>query len=177
MNAFKIFIFINLFCLFNLLEEAKQIEPYSSTYLANNSNYYLNLSQYNKEYELIFYQLESHENNNFSFTLLTSLSNSLDFSDLSETNYYKSMENSLYRLEYYYTLKINRYLKYFLVKFISSIRGEVYFRHSKYSPVTAIELYRSWVFRGYDFIYLSITFDSNKDFYFSFSFKKKIILI
>ena len=177
MDAFRIFIFINLFCLFELINEAEKIDPYYSTDIKNNSIYYLDISYYTRRwYSRIFYQLkfEDIRDNNFSFTLFTSLSNSLNFTNLSETDYYKSDEKYKYEgFKYYYTLKLNSNYKYFLVRFISSMNKEANFYHSEYSPETAVELYRSYVFNGYDFIYVECQYISDIYFYFSFSFKKK----
>ena len=177
MDAFRIFIFINLFCLFELINEAEKIDPYYSTDIKNNSIYYLDISYYTRRwYSRIFYQLkfEDIRDNNFSFTLFTSLSNSLNFTNLSETDYYKSDEKYKYKgFEYYYTLKLNSNYKYFLVRFISYMNKEANFYHTKDSPETAVELYRSYVFNGYDFIYVEYQYISDIYFYFSFSFKKK----
>ena len=84
------------------------------------------------------------------------MSNSLNFSNLTETEYYRSDENSEHCVLncniYYYTQSIDYNYRYLLIRFISPVVEKADFRHQKYSPAEAIKLYRSWKFRGYDFI-------------------------
>jgi len=143
MDAFRIFIFIYLFCLSRLLsDEAKEIDQdtFHTTNMTNNSNYYLNLEDY-KDYEFIYFDLSFEIDEDVNFTLYISFSNTLNFSALSKTEYYtfnKKSANSGYK--YYYALDMYPNYKYFLVRFISPMAKKAYFDHSRYSHINSVEL-------------------------------------
>ena len=177
MDAFRIFIFIYLFCLSRLLsDEAKEIDQdtFHTTNMTNYSNYYLNLEDY-KDYEFIYFDLSFEIDEDVNFTLYISFSNTLNFSALSKTEYYtfnKKSANSGYK--YYYALDMYPNYKYFLVRFISPMAKKAYFDHSRYSHINSVELKnQSSVFKGSDLIYLYLNKDFSTYFYFSFSFQRK----
>ena len=174
MVVFIMFIIVNLFC---LSEEMKEIPQFDSLEIWRDLDYYLDISLLKKPNYVYFYLSYSYvKSYDINLTLYTKLSNSLNFSNLTETEYfqgYRYDDYGTYSFHLYYNISMDDNYKYLLARFSSPDVKWGFFYHKNTKPISALHLAEnsSIVIKGSEYIYLNNTFKDDYAIYFSFSFE------
>ena len=179
MEAFILFILINLLYLSKQVHELRQFE---SSSLTSGFDYYLNTSIFKKNDYITFnIKFTTYNSESFKYTLASRFDNILNFSKLSQTSFGScehSSDPEFYPREDHkcnYYLKMNNNYKYLLLRYINVYVPSVKFTHTNPPPCSAIYIeypYLPNVVKGNNYIAIYNNNKNEKYLYFSFSFEK-----